>query len=394
MVRNNKFLKYNWLVILVLLASCSKNSDVSPDNNFLVSSELINAVSKEQFKNNLSGTFGDGLGVFVQTAFEQYRLTYNTVDTDGTPIIASGAVVIPTEVEGSMPLASYQHGTLFNESDAPSYFKNDSEATLGSFFAASGFIVAMPDYIGYGASKALTHPYEHNLGLAQPNVDFLLAVKEFIRNQKVNWNEKTLLAGYSQGGYATMATLKLIEEKYPTEFNIDGVSCGAGAYDKTGTFNQFLNEGTSGEAANNRSYIWVLLTYDRIYKLNSPLSYYFIEPYLSMIEKDNYLVTIEKSINEIMSPQVINDFKAKTNTALINAIADNDIYDWKPKAELKLFHGTADTYVPVSNSEKAFSAMKANGASKISLQLIDGGTHGSSVGEFFIQTFAFFSEKK
>lgn len=382
-----------WAVIF-LGTSCSKEEEPIPANIYLATVELVGTETAEQFKATIGDQLNSSFALFVQTGFEKYRITYRTTDTAGNDIIASGAVVVPTDISVPMALGSYQHGTLFNEQDAPSYFKAASEATLGNFFASTGMIIAMPDYVGYGASKKLPHPYEHNKGSAIPTVDFLRAVKEFIAQEKINWNEKTLLAGYSQGGYVTMATLKMLEEEFPTEFNIEGASCGAGAYDKTGTFNQFITEGTSGESTNNRSYIWVLLTYDRIYNINAPLDEYFIEPYRSEIEANGFNVNISKSINEVLNPELKSSFLSQGNSALKAAIADNDIFDWKPTTELKLFHGTADTYVPVINSERALEAMKARGASNVSLTLIEDGTHGSSIGDFFIETFAFFNSKK
>lgn len=391
--------KFNHVLILGILilfwvSSCNNPDNPKPSNEYLVSSELIGTETVEEFKLNLESNIGSGLGLFVQSGFEKYKITYNTTNTDGTAILASGALFVPTDIDQEMLLGSYQHGTLFNEADAPSYFNNESEATIASFFASTGMIIAMPDYIGYGVSKNLPHPYEHNKGLAQANVDYLFAVQEFIENQAIKWSGKTVLAGYSLGGYATMATLKLIEEEYSNQFDIAGASCGGGAYDKTGTFMQFLTEGTSGESANNRSYIWVLLTYDRIYNINAPLSDYFIEPYRTQIEQDGYLARIDKSINEIINPELIASYTSGTNQKLIDAVADNDIYDWKPQAELKLYHGDADTYVPIINSLEAFDAMKARGANSVTLDIIEGGTHGSSIGDFFIGTFAFFNEKK
>ena len=35
-----------------------------------------------------------------------------------------------------------------------------------SLKASTGFVVAMPDYMGYGAIGILEHPYEHRVSLA------------------------------------------------------------------------------------------------------------------------------------------------------------------------------------------------------------------------------------
>ena len=39
------------------------------------------------------------------------------------------------------------------------------------------------------------------------------------------------LAGYSQGGWATLALHEALEKDYPDEFNLKGSVCGAGPYD-------------------------------------------------------------------------------------------------------------------------------------------------------------------
>jgi predicted peptidase len=42
-----------------------------------------------------------------------------------------------------------------------------------------------------------------------------------------------MITGYSEGGFATMALQKKMEEQFPNEFNLVTSSCGAGAYNKT-----------------------------------------------------------------------------------------------------------------------------------------------------------------
>ena len=130
-------------------------------------------------------------------------------------------------------MISVQHGKIRNPQEAPSFFRDDTEAaSFGSLFGSMGYIIAYPDYIGYGASQDLPHPYEHGASLASASLDMLRAAKEFLRGQTdVKWDEKLYVAGYSEGGYATMSLQRKIEEEASSEFNLRASSCGAGAYD-------------------------------------------------------------------------------------------------------------------------------------------------------------------
>ena len=56
---------------------------------------------------------------------------------DGTEITASGALyipVLPAESKETIPLATLQHGTLFDKAQAPSFFKTEGEALSGLIF--------------------------------------------------------------------------------------------------------------------------------------------------------------------------------------------------------------------------------------------------------------------
>lgn len=392
---------YKWLFIVftVFFVACKDTkNDPDPQPSYLASSASVGTISQADLKTLIVTNFGpeaSAASIFIRSGIKQYKISYKTKTITGESITASGAVVVPTDLTGEkLALACVQHGTIFNEKDAPSYFTNASESTLGSILASAGFIVGLPDYVGYGDSKDTPHPYEHNKGSSEANVDFIRAVKEFISKEKLNWNNNLLLGGYSQGGYVTLAMQKLIEEKYSSEFNLKASSCGAGAYNKTKTIESFLKDKTSGEAANNRSYIWVLQTYDRIYGLNRNLNTYFIEPYLSQIQKDGHMALISKSFDEILQPSFKAGILNGTDTKFIEAVKDNDIYDWAPKVPTNLYHGDKDTYVPFLNSQTAYDAMVKKGSSSVKLIPISGGTHSSSVLEFFMGTYFLFSANK
>ena len=114
----------------------------------------------------------------------------------------------------------------------------------------------------------------------------LRAAREYINvHTAIHWDKRLYMAGYSEGGGATMALYKKMQDEIPAEFNLRAVSCGAGAYDKTNFMKALLTQPSAGVAQWNRAFLWVLLTYDQIYKLNRPLSFYFKEPYLSDIQK-------------------------------------------------------------------------------------------------------------
>ncbi|UOQ73602.1 alpha/beta hydrolase family protein [Hymenobacter cellulosilyticus] len=217
-----------------------------------------------------------------------YRLTYTTLDNSGKSITASGALLVPVSTQ-AMPLLSYQHGTIRpdDEGRAPSYYTTSSEVySAVSVLASTGYIVSAPDYIGYGASKNLPHPYEHAASLASASLDMLRAAREFAAKEKVALNSKNFLLGYSEGGYATLALHKLIEEKAATEFTVTASAPGAGAYHKTAFADYILK---SNEPLNFLStYVWVLDTYNRTYGLNRPINYYVNEPWATQLQTNLY----------------------------------------------------------------------------------------------------------
>jgi hypothetical protein len=389
-----KIIQYSFLFIW--LSACNP-SDVSvQENKFLDTNELVNTIQKDAFKTQLSSVFGNNasqVALFVQSGIEQYRVVYDTKDVYGNPIKASGAVMIPTDIKQNLAMGSLHHGTLFNEQDAPSYLKFESETTLATFLASTGIIIGMPDYIGYGESKNTAHPYEHYKGLGEPNADFIRAMVELVKEKNLDWNGVLMLGGYSEGGYAAMATHKWIEEKLGSELEVKISVLGAGAYNKTASFKKLVNEKGSSEINNNRSYIWVLQTYNEIYGLKKPMSYFFKEPYATEITNKGRLAEITISLNEAISDEFRKDFNADTYPALTSAIADNDIYDWKPKAKVRLFHGTADDYVPFLNSSDAFNAMKAKGVD-IEFTPTEGGTHGTTINDYFFGVLLQFSNNK
>jgi pimeloyl-ACP methyl ester carboxylesterase len=379
-----------FLFSLLFLIGCEKQETPPAANQYFKESTFIKELSKDDIL-KINPLFTG----YVKYGLKAYKVTYKTKNTDGTEITASGAVMLPV-TDQTVSMISVQHGTITTDPEAPSYLAAGSEASdLGTLFSSMGYIIVYPDYIGYGASNNVPHPYEHRASLGSAGLDLLRATKEFLKTQSaVKWDNKLFIAGYSEGGYASMSLQKKIEDEASSEFNLRASSCGAGAYDKTAFMKYIINSPTQGIASYNSLYLWVLLTYDRIYKLNKPASYYFKEPYATQIAANGQKVTINVSFHTILTDSFKKALNDGTDTGFIAAIGDNDVYNWKPKTPTRLFHGDADPLVFYFNSVNAEAAMKKLGAADVQLIPIPGGTHASSVTAYLLGTLSFFQDAK
>ncbi|MBO0935843.1 phospholipase [Fibrella sp. HMF5335] len=375
--------------------ACRQKTQVevaTPPARTLVDAQLLGTYTPDQLRSRYNGATSF-LRLLTRYGIRVYKLTYHTTNTDGTSILASGAVLVP-DTKDSLSLISMQHGTISGDDQAPSNYKSSSEAyQFGSVFSSVGYIVAAPDYIGYGASKALPHPYEHNHSLAQASLDMLRATKEFLADQHVNWDRRLYTAGYSEGGYATMALQKKLEEEAPGEFNLVASSIGAGAYDKPAFMRYVTGTKTQGLSDVNRLYLWVLLTYDRVYGLNRPAAYYFKEPYASRVKADGRHALINVSFSNALTDEFKAAIQNGTDSAFIKAVQDNDIHDWKPTTPTRLYHGDADKTVFYFNTQNAYNAMKQRGATNVSLFRLPGRNHATGILDFVLGTYDFFGGK-
>ncbi len=395
-----------WVILLLVgltLTNCKNSGNdpvIQPANpSTLVSNRLLGTFTQTQLRERISG-LGQQIDPFVtllvQREIQAYRIVYKTKNTDNTDINASGILLVPKPLSGeTFPLVSQQHGTIFDESQSPSYFASTSEAgTIGALFASSGYIVSFPDYIGYGESKGVPHPYLHRQTEASASLDMLRAAREFISTNKIGWNNRTMLTGYSQGGHATMSLLKLMEDQFPTEFTLVAASCGAGPYNVEGFMQDLVNTTTHGISQYNNLYVWVLQTYNRVYGLNRPMSFYFKNPYAADVQANGTRSNIRVSINTAFTDAFRTGLNSGSDADFLKAVRDNNVFDWKPKTPLQLYHGNADNQVFYRNSTDALAAMKARAATDVTLFTAQGKDHGPAIEDYLLGTFQFFNSKR
>ncbi len=379
------------LVAGIIIISCERErEDRLPDPDHLIEAELITELSQDEII-GMIGELGDmpsGIELLVRYGVSVYRIVYETVYTDNTPTPASGALVVP-KTSSPLPLMSFHHGTITEDGDAPSYFESD-QYMAAVMYSATGYIISLPDYLGYGSSYHLEHPYEHGRSMATASRDMLRAVKEFdLQRNEFKASDKLFLTGYSQGGYATMALLKLLEEEHAAELSVTAATAGAGAYNKT-MFAEYI-AGLDEEVEYLNYFLWVLDTYNTVYNINRPYSYYYNEPHATVIAESGVFANIEMNPKKLFTTQFIDGITTGADTEFTEALADNDNYDWKPSTPLQLYHGTDDDFVFYFNSSTAYEAMTSRGSERVEFVTVNGGNHYTTVSEYLMGTFLFFN---
>ena len=333
----------------------------------LISFEYKDTRNAELIQEQLDDQFGPSLSPDAIYNAIMYSITYETIDQFGEVTTASGLISYPDDINGAFPILSFQHGTQIRRESAPSM---NGFNDLVLWLTTSGYIFIEPDYLGLGVSEML-HPYHLKDVTASSVIDMIRATEHFCDQlSEIQYNDQLFLAGYSEGGYATMATVKEIEENLSDEFDITVSFPMAGAYDLSGTMVDLM---LSEEPYPDPFYLpFFVLSYIEMYSLGS-IEDFFLPEYASIFPDlfsgeysggyiDGFLPDIPI---HMMLPTVVEEFTNDDNYPFKVHLSENDLYDWTPQNTMYIFHGIADESVPHENSVVAYDSFIANGAQDV-----------------------------
>lgn len=379
------------LVCLVLgalfLNSCDTGSnDISVEPfEFLVTDEFNRTITQQSLEFFWLAAGQPDATQYITYDVELYRVVYNTVDTEGNSIVASGAIMVPKGMDNP-GLLSVQHATIFSNSEAPSVDVGISVATRKAIFASAGYITFLPDYLGYGITGEMLHPYQQESTLASASYDMLRAGLEFVESRELaNTMQPVNLTGYSEGAYATLALARLIETT-STPVQIDLISMGAPIFDLSGTMD-FIIDNITEPTECVPCYAYFLYTYHQLYEFPRPLSDYFNSPYDQRIadglfsgENSAGFVRnqLPEGVDQLFNPSFIDRYLGGAESELRAAVAENDLF-YVPNAEVLLVHGDADGVAPVFNSDDFESRALAAGKTNLTYLRPEGVTHGTGI---------------
>jgi len=293
----------------------------------------------------------------------------------------SGLMWVPLALGRKLPVIAFQHGTQIYWASAPSRydpnplsiltspdiwgaFQNYVECTTAALMASAGYIVVMPDYPGYGDSRA-PHPYVH-LSLGESVLLMLNRAKAVLASPfaVAHPNDKLFLTGYSEGGFVTMAAARTLQGKMPV---VAAVPC-AGSYDLAGAM---VDDMLADKEAIVPYYVpFTAYGYASIYGATEPsvwdLQQLFLPPLPALIpqffsgNETGAMITAQlptKVIKDFITPGLKADLAAKEGQVYA-MLLKNTIFrtSWRPSMIVQMIHCPDDDIVPVENATNAYAA--------------------------------------
>lgn len=355
---------------MILLSACgadnNSSSDTAQSTASFAEGKLVATVTQQAID---SAMIDNGLITLTGEAacdVELYEVSYPSIGVQGEAITLSGALSIPSgpDCQGPFPLLAKAHGTRTLTTHSESAIANS--IIDHAFFAAHGYVVISPDYLGLGTSDYNYHPYLHSESEAQSMIDAIRAARTSIAklDSEIELSGKVMLIGYSQGGHTVMATQREIETRYPEEFNLVASAPLAGPFKLEETFSQGINPDIENIAGGTLA-AYAIQSYQNIYgNIYNNLSDVFLPLYTDIVNEkfpgDTGVIelilngTFPTSVDQFLTSNFITDFNNDNQHSFRLALRDNEVLDsFIPTTPMMMCGSSADGTVPFFNTIEA-----------------------------------------
>lgn len=343
---------------------------VSNAQMHLQSAQLIESFNPTQIDSFLTAQGVPSGAVTIRNSIEAYKITYSTVSYDSSATVATGVVFLPQGNNNcKRPILNYCHGTIIKKVDAPS--NKVGEYVVGICFSATGYITILPDYLGLGSVSPGLHPYIHAQSEATAVIDMIRSSKEWMDSINYSYSDQLFLTGYSQGGHASMATHRMMQETLPGEFTVTAAAPLSGPYDVSGVQAEVITRDSSYGAPGYLPF--VLFSYNMVYNMYPSYDNILDTPYNVIVpplmDGSVSLGVVENFIpdtpNLVIIPALLDTFETDTSHVFWDALRDNDLWDWVPTCPVRMGYCEADELVSFKNAIACRDSMIARGAADV-----------------------------
>ena len=312
----------------------------------------------------------------ARNAVRLYRITYNSVipEKGNKPTVTSGLLAVPDTGGTSFPTVSYQHGTVYEREQVPSFADQSAETELMiAQFAGQGYMLIGADYFGLGVS---TEPegYMVKGSHQQATYDLLIASRAVLKSMKLS-SDKLFLAGWSQGGFVTMAMLEKLES---VGIKVDGAATASAPLDVYALMEGFLLYPRKFDAAwLNSIVILSSFAYENYYGEPGLAHSVLTDDYYQM-SKDAYdrkpgnPANITTDLHKLMRPEYF-DSQYFANSAYGKLIKSAQSYRWPIKSPVRNYYGETDEAITTGVGRMAMTYAQAMGSGNPNVEAVSTG---------------------
>lgn len=392
-----KSLILSGITTIITVCSCGKvNPDVPIPPEYyrgcLIGWHLNGSVKLDQIKQtSCSAGMPDSL---LRYDVDCYKIEYVTQWKDEL-VRSEALMVLPRNITTSK-YACYCHGTNvpFGADTGTKTFSEYAGPNTGHDYeeirkcvlplASRGYCTLCPEYTGFGSTAGRQHPFVYGPELCKCIIDGLLAGRDFIEDIGLEVGKDLYLTGWSQGGSASLATEKYLEEDYPGYFDVKGNSCLAGPFNLQHfveeLFSQpdkfFLTIGLYSWAAYAINYFAP--------KLQRPSDQIFILP---TYDQTSAILVAGATPSEIFRSFYMKSVLNGMDKDFCEALQASSYHKgWTPKSHVYLHHGVDDIIVPFFNSQDAYDSLHVRPGARVELLPEQGKGHFDFVNKYMTDT--------
>jgi len=371
------------------VAASPSATDIAQRNGIMV--ESIGAYSVDRLNEILTtelAEFSDFAISFppAQNGVKLYRVTYPSVipEKKNRPTVASGLIALPDVDEKTLPVAMYQHGSVFGKDEVPSSPDNSMETRLMiANFAGQGYMVVAADYFGKGLSTE-PNSYIVKPSTQQACLDMLFATQMACTDFGVEMGP-LFVSGWSQGGWSALVYLnKLASVGIP----VTAAAIASGPPDLYAMVNRWVNNWQEIDAVYIAPLVSILL--------HAFEAYYGLPGFTTSAIKPEYQEVARKLyFNEQSYEDLMPDFPARLPDMLQEdfkaglALGDDRFsyllqeshgYRWRMTTPLRVYTGGIDEVTPVYIGQLPIGYQQVIGGAAV--EAVDAGPKADHRGVF------------
>ncbi|MBS1204930.1 MAG: prolyl oligopeptidase family protein [Proteobacteria bacterium] len=312
----------------------------------------------------------------AKNAVKLYRVIYpSSIPEHGNkPTMTSGLLAIPDTAGKSFPMVSYQHGTVYGKHQVPSFPDESPETQLMiAQFASQGYIVIGADYFGLGVS---TEPegYMVKASHQQATYDMINSSRQVLAQMGLE-NPHLFLAGWSQGGFVTMALLEKLEA---IGMKVQATATASAPLDVFALMNGFLSFPRKFDADwLNSIVILSAFAYENYYGIPGLAHSVITDEYYDVAKKayDRQPFNpadITSDLHKLIRPEYF-DPQYFANSAYGRLISNAQAYRWVIASPVHNYYGEADEAITIGVGKMAMTYAQSMGTGNTLVEAISTG---------------------